>query len=291
MLCITQGRQSPKVANHKESKMSSWFSGGFARAKEINEQQAAGVLEFGNNEKSRFWIKVGSPREIIFLDDFTWTVEMDGSSVPITPFCRWEHKIEIGGDWRNCVYVTCTRGTAPCKFCDIGYKRVYMGGMSILDVTPYKDDAGKTVVRPRKRLIIATSKTLALIESKKAKKGNLVGWKYSAARHQEKDPRVGSDYEAETHVEDVRALAKSLGAPELNLDPYGFTADKAFEFYRKLFAPMPVELQEKMIKSGNIEDGSIMRKFRDQGGSVQPTRSPASGDSEASGDSDEVVPF
>jgi hypothetical protein len=266
--------------------MSSWFSGGFAQAKAINDGQGNGSFEFGNNEKSRFWLKDGQSRQIIFLDDFNWSVSMDGNSVPIIPFCRYEHKAELNGDWRNNVYLTCTRGASPCKCCDSGFKRIYVGAMSILDVTPFKDEkTGKMIVRPRKKLLVAVPSALMILQGKKEKKGNLLGWKYSVARHTKKDPKVGSDFEAEEQISDLKEFIKSTGTQqEVNLDPYGFTAEKAFEYYRKLFAPMPADQQERLF-NGAVEDGSVMRQYR-KGSNPSSSSSSSSSPSFAGGEDD-----
>jgi hypothetical protein len=270
-----------------------WFSGGFNRAREINEQQqSSGMLEFGNNERSRFWMKPGNSRQIIFLDDFNWTVQLEGNNHPIIPFCRFEHKIEIGGDWRNMLSVTCTKGVSPCKFCDLGYKRLYVGAMTVLDVTKTKDEkTGQMTIRPWKKLFVAVPSALMIIEKKKEKKENLTGWLYSAARHEKKSPKVGNDFEAEEKIEDVRQYLKDLKCQELNLDPYGFTADKAFEFYRKIFAPMPLEQQEKIIKSGSAEDGSIMKAYRKPAAGQTPSGASDTPDEDAPDAGSEVVPY
>jgi len=262
----------------------SWFSGGFKAAKEATENSNKS-FEFGNNEMSRFRVKVGTTSQVIFLDDFGWQITFDGNANSFIPFGRWEHKAELNGDWKNTVYATCTQGVSPCKFCDAGFKRYYVGSMSVLDLTQYTNKQGKLVTLPRKRIMPAAPKAMAIIEGKKNKKGNLLGWQYSVTRHDNKDPRVGSDFEAENHVEDVREFLKKFGAEgaAINLDPYGFTAEKAFEYYRTFFAPMPVDQQEKLFKSFNLVDGSVLKKM----GTAPAGQAPA----HAGEGGDQVIPY
>ena len=243
-----------------------WYSGGFNAVKE--EQAASSKrFEFGNNEMSRFRVKVGTESKVIFLDDFSWQVSLDGNQISFIPFGRWEHKAELNEDWKNTIYATCTKGVSPCKFCEAGFKRYYVGSMTVLDCTEYVDKSGKKVTMPRKRIMPAAPKAMSIIEAKKNKKGNLLGWQYSVTRHENKDPRVGSDFEAELHVEDVREFLKKHGEAGvgINLDPYGFTAEKAFEYYRNFFTPMPFDQQEKLFKSCNVVDGSVLKEHRKPG--------------------------
>lgn len=264
----------------------SWFSGGFKAAKEVTESSNK-QFEFGNNEMCRFRTKVGATSQVIFLDDFSWQVALDGNQISFIPFGRWEHKAEIGDDWKNNVYATCTKGVSPCKFCDAGFKRYYVGSMTVLDLTQYTNKKGELITLPRKRIMPAAPKAMAIIEGKKNKKGNLLGWQYSVTRHDNKDPRVGSDFEAENHIEDVRAFLKKFGAEgeKINLDPYGFTAEKAFEYYRVLFTPMPTDQQEKLFKSCNVSDGSVLHDHR------KPGASPATAPAKEDAGGDQVIPY
>jgi hypothetical protein len=262
-----------------------WFSGGFVKAREINESKGASGFDFGNNEKSRFFVTPKEPRQIIFLDDFDWQVTLEGNKLPIIPFCRHEHKIELGGDWQNCIYVTCTHGVSRCLPCENKFKRPYVGAMTILDVTPYKNDKGEMAILPRKKLLVAVPSALVLIETKKQRKENLLGWKYNVARHGTSfEPRVGSDFEPEEKIVDVREYVKKLGVPSMDLSPYGMTAEQSFEYYRKIFEPVPFEQQERMFKSGAVADGAVYRKGGK--GAVVPAKS-----EDSSGEGEESVPY
>lgn len=263
-----------------------WFSTGFDKARELADSR--GKYEFGNNRESRFFLKAPEPgkpgptKEVIFLDDFTWQLSRNGNSLPVIPFCYNEHIIQPNGMWENRLFLTCTKGVSPCAPCDHTFRGNFMGAMTVLEVTPFKDPkTGETRVVPRKLLMIGVPKGLKILETKKEKKGNLRGWRYSVTRHAQMDPRIGSDFEAEEHIEDVREYVKKLGCPDnFNLDPYGFTAQQAFDFYLKLFAPMPHDQQEKLFSTAAPTDGLAFKERGPvQGGSSSAPAASASGKS------------
>ena len=237
-----------------------WFSTGFEKAREEKERIEKGETEFVNSAKCRFWVSVGQSRDIIFLDDFAWSFETDGRTNPVIPFCRHEYSVDLGGgpdSWKNPVYITGT--PTHCKPAELNYRRHYVGAMTVLDITPFVDkETNQTVIRPRKRLLIATPTAMGLIERKKVSKSNLKGWKYSVGRLSNKDPRVGNDFESVEHYPDVAKHLKDLGCAEVNLDPYGFTSDQALNFYRELFAPMAYDEQERLF-SNPVRDGHEFR--------------------------------
>ena len=263
--------------------MSSWYSGGFEKSKEIKERQDKGEFEFLNQEKCRFWVSCGQEREIIFLDDFDWKAEVNGRESVTVPFCRNEFKLDLNNapdSWQDCVYLTDTSGSPHrCKPAELKFKSNFVGAMTVLDVTPVTDrDTGQKIIRPRKKLLMASPSAAAIIETKKNKKGNLKGWKYSVSRHDKTDPRVGSDFEALEHVDDVHAFLKTIGCTPINLDPYGFTGDKALEFYMDLFKPMPYEDQENLFKTYNVRDGNVFLAGRVDSGQQSHSGGGASSD-------------
>lgn len=250
-----------------------WFEGGFKRAREVKESQDSGNYEFGNNEKSRFWVTVGKERKIIFLDNFEWKVDRGGFESPVVPLLRNEYKVNLNNfpdAWKNCVYITAHPDpNEPSLPRERGFSRVYMGALTVLDVTPFKDDSGETKMYPRKKLFVAVPSALSVLESKLAKKGNLQGWQFSIARHEKRSPRVGNDFEPEKQFS-VEELRKEF--PNVNLDPLGFTAEEAMKFYMELFAPMPYEQQKKLFEGCNPIDG--WKSFKGSG--AQPVSSGAS---------------
>ena len=228
--------------------MGNWYMGGFDGIPENPSD------EFGNNDRSRFWVRVGEERKVIFLDDFNWKKEAEGLSRDVVPFGRWEHKINLNGNYRTAMFATCTQGIQPCKFCEAGFRKQYMGAMAVLDVTPFTSrETNEKMVRPRKKLIIAPKQTLKTLEAKKVKRGNLKGLLFSVGRHESKHARCGSDFEFEGQADFAKYDLK-----EMVLDPWGFDADKAFALYINLFAPIPYDKQVAAL-SGGATDGLVFR--------------------------------
>ena len=258
-----------------------WFSTGFSKAHEFTDSAR---YEFGNNRDSRFYLK--APEEgkslqtkvVIFLDDFSWQLSRDGNTLPVIPFCYNEHLVQPNGVWDNRLFLTCLKGVSTCLPCEHSFKRNFMGAMTILEVTPFKDQrTGENRTVPRKLLMIGVPKALRILETKKEKKGNLRGWKYSVVRHGKMDPRIGSDFEPEEHIEDVREYLKKMKCPDtFNLDPYGFTAQQAFDFYLNLFSPMPQAQQEKLFSSSSPTDGLAFKERSPAGGAHTPGASATS---------------
>jgi len=257
--------------------MSSWYSGGFAKGREISERQqqsrGKGTFEFTNVDRTRFFVRVAELRHIVFLDNFDWKINHEGNTIPVVPFGRYEHKLELDGDWKNPIYVTCARGSAPCKLCELGFKKNYIGAMTILDITPYKNKTtGEMMTRPFKKLLMATPQALCIIDSKKERKGNLLGMHYSVTRHKDTHPRTGSDYEYEGTFDFNSALVQGF-----DLAPYNLSAEKAVEFYKNLFKPMTYEEQERLLGNGNVTDGLVFRKDKRFGGARQGQGAQATG--------------
>jgi len=262
-----------------------WFGGGFKRAREVKEAQESGSFEFGNTEKSRFWVRVGDERQLVFLDDFEWKLVRGDAETMVVPCCHYEYKIDLANhpeSWKNCIYITgSTTAGARCVPAERGFSRVYVGTMTVLDITPFKDkESGEERVVPRKRLLVGVPSALSILEAKMNKKGNLKLWQYSVTRHEKRSPRIGNDFEAvkQWTEEDLRKEFQNV-----NLDPLGFTAEQAYTFYEDLLKPLDVDQQEKLFNSCAPTDG--WRAFKKDG---KPARAPvAAGGGGAPSDDDE----
>ena len=272
-----------------------WFEGGFKRAREVKEAQDSGNYEFGNNDASRFWVRTSEEKKFIFLDDFDWRVDIGGRTTDVVPFGRYEYKVDMNNhpeSWKSCVYITCTKGTnIPCIPAERNFKRFFVGAMTILDVTPFKDRrTGEVRVVPRKKLMVATPAALVILETKREKRGNLKGWRFTVTRHEDRSPRVGNDFEAEEQIteEQIRKMY-----PNINLDPFGFGAADAFKFYREMFKPMPHEDQKKLFESNpNAIDGYNSFKGRARTASTSPGGTSAKDPEPVSVDGgDEVISY
>lgn len=265
--------------------MGNWFDTGFTQAKDIARKRSEGLYE---NGLQRFWVQVGGDRKIIFLDDFSLKQSIGGMEVDTVPFGFWEHQLKIDGNWKDPVFATCTgEGCLPCEK---KFKRQHVGAMTILDISPYTDKEGKTVVKPWKKLMVAVTDALLIIEAKKNKKGNLKGCVYSVARHDKRHPRVGSDFEFEERIEDMKAKY-----PDLNLSPYGYSTEKTLDWYKELFKPLTREHVEKLFASHQVDDG--FTKFGGPssggsgGGSATPPGASKVGTEEGKDDDGKLVEY
>ena len=225
-----------------------WFESGFQRVKEVAEENKKN-FDFGNNDASRFWVRAGEVRNIIFLDNFDWKIELGGRVSEVVPFGRYEYRVDLNNgpeSWRNGIYFTCTKNNnIPCIPAEKNFKRLFVGALTVLDVTPFTDKNGEVKIIPKKKLFVAVPTALAILETKKERKGNLMGWKFAVARHGDISPKVGNDFESEEQftVDKLRELY-----PDVNLDPLGFSAADAFKFYRNLFNPQSYEDQKRLFE-------------------------------------------
>jgi len=124
---------------------------------------------------SRFWLKPGTTREIVFLDD--------------TRFGVHEHKIKVSDKWES---YTCSG--EGCVLCAHRTPKSYQEMYSILDLTPYLDKSGKEVKMTRR--LLAVGKQVADILSKRREDlgGSLFGKKFKVSRLGEKSASCGNDW-------------------------------------------------------------------------------------------------
>jgi len=227
---------------------SKWFQTGFKVAQDIAKAREDRQNQTG--DQRRFWLKVGTERDIIFLDNFKLMTERAGRECEAVPFIVAEHQLDIDQDWHKRKFVTCVG--SGCLCCEKKMKKVSVGVLSVLDVTPFTDQGGQKITRPEKKIFAAVSNALVLLNAKRAKRdGNLVGCRYSVARHEQRTPRVGGDFEFVEKHDDLKAKY-----PGLNLDPYGFSAEQTVAYYMKLLAPPSREELEQIFREHNVTDGA-----------------------------------
>lgn len=231
----------------------SWYSTGFARAREMLDNR-----DKQDKRLYRFWVGVGETREVIFLDNFDWIYSMgEDKKIPVVPFGFCEHSLKIDGDWKNPLFVTCSKSMGKCRPCEMKFRSQYVGALTVLDVTPFKDpESGMMVVRPRKKLMVAVPTALLIIEAKKSKRGNLQGCMFSVSRHDQKHPRVGSDFEFEKSCGED--LQKEY--PDIDLSPYKFSAKDAMSWYLNVFEPLSYEKVSDIFAKHDVSDGFAFRK-------------------------------
>jgi len=248
--------------------MSNWYSGGFKEHEKVVAERSlrkeGGALNMPQVMR-RFRVKQAEERRIIFLDDFTNQIH----GTPIVPFCINEHQINKNGDFKDSQHVTCIKGSAPCFLCENSFKRRYVGVLSLLDITPFKDSkTGELRVVPRVCLWAGVADAVLTIRHKKDKRGgNLAGCIFSVTRHGEKSPTVGSDYEFEEKIDDLRSWLEANNwhmqkrfdgsASPIDLGPYGMKTEQALTYYTTLLQPVPYAKLAEMFAQDEFSDGNV----------------------------------
>lgn len=177
----------------------SWYSTGYDGIDKEKER----IARAGG--PSRFWMKEGTSREIVLIDD--------------EPLCIYEHNWRANGHWRN--WLTCLKDSndiTPC--CEkLGDKsRSYVGVYTVVDCTEHKDAKGNSY-QYEVKLFPAKLKTLGVLRRKKGDRGSLIGAMFKVTRDTADDPNCGNDFEflREADLEKLYKVANYRGKklPEL----------------------------------------------------------------------------
>jgi len=163
----------------------SWATEGF----EGNKREEDRIAQmYGPN---RFWMPVGTTKELIFLDD--------------EPLCFHEHNPKINGDFKNwltCLQAVSDDGAACCEI--LGAKSRYWAGyFTVVDCSKYVDKKGNTHQYEIK-LLPAKLKSLKKFALKKKDRGSLVGCLYKATRADDKSPNIGDEHEFQKEADLVK---------------------------------------------------------------------------------------
>lgn len=177
----------------------SWYSTGYEG---IDREKDRIARLSGPN---RFWIKVGTSREIIFIDD--------------EPLCIYEHNPKLNGRWQN--WFTCLRDSHDQVVCceKLGDKtRYYVGYYTIVDLTENVDAKGNKY-QYEVKLLPTKLKSLSLMRRKKQDRGSLIGCAFKVHRDSEKDPNCGGEYEfqREGNLEKLFTVANYKGKKLVDL--------------------------------------------------------------------------
>lgn len=250
----------------------SWYDTGWGAAQRESEKAAQRRADSQNRTLQQwFWMLVSdkehdNSKTVIFIDDFSWK-RSDGMDV--VPVCVNFHYLVLDGEWKDTIHEPCVRHPAQppstCILCAAGYKTRFAGLFSVLDITPfYSQKVGAKIVRPKVLTYPAGHEALLILRDRNSRLTNLKGWKFSIARHDKKSPREGSDFVHEERIDDVVKYLKDKGIyPEpqypLDLAPYNYTADAAYDFYRKLITPRSREELQRLLASHICTDGTVYK--------------------------------
>lgn len=202
----------------------SWYDTGYGG---IDKEKERIARLSGPN---RFWMKEGTKREIVFIDD--------------EPLCLYEHNPKMNGKWTN--WITCLKDTTDIVTCceKLGERsRYYVGYYTIVDLTEHKDAKGNNY-QYEVKLIGAKLKSLQLLRRKKQDRGSLIGCIFNVHRDSQDDPNCGSEFEfqREANLEKLFSLATYKGKKLSDL--YKEAADKG-DVMQRLKDTFQLTLDEK----------------------------------------------
>jgi len=213
---------------------------------------------------NRFWMKEGTKREIVLIDD--------------EPACVYEHSPKINGSWNNAF--TCLKESSdiiPC--CEkLGERdRYYCGHYTIVDITE-PTDAKNAKYQHEIKLLPTKLKTLSLLRRKKGDRGSLIGCIFNVHRDSKDDPNCGSEFEFQREAkleglfplvtfkgkklvdlykeaaEKPEVMARLKDTFQLTLDAEGKIVPKIYSFnYEKILAQKTPQEIRSMLGSAQVE--------------------------------------
>ena len=151
----------------------SWYQTGFNALDSIPDLK----------RQSRFFLKPGEEKKIIFLDS--------------QPFSFWEHQATINGDFRN--YFTCLRNmNKSCPLCDAKVKKYFVGLFTIIEVGQWTDKEGKVHKNPIRLMPI--KQTALKILKRHEEKGKIKNGLFTVYRSGPKSGTSGDVFDFEEFV-------------------------------------------------------------------------------------------
>jgi hypothetical protein len=158
----------------------------------------------------RFYLEVGGEARISFVDG---ALDLDGAlDVP-----QWyEHRLFIGNRMTAVVcYETLTGANSmgPCPVCEAGHQTQYVGGMTIVNHTPYQIKSGQNagkMLQNRRQQLVAPRSALETLQKLATTRNGLVAHVFDVYRKEKKDPRIGSvwDWVGQLTADQVKGLGE-----------------------------------------------------------------------------------
>ena len=190
-----------------------------------------------SDELERFYLKVGSDnaKEVVFETD--------------EPFTLWEHRLNIGGSWKN--WLTCRSkidSAGECRACKEG-DASFVGVYFVRDMTGWKSKKdGKQKGVGKRMLYVATRKVMRQIKILKDRRGSLVGWKVAISRAENTSSGCGDLFDPIEKI-DMSALLDVGPVPSM---------DDLWELFRPLSnAEMEAVLAGKKLKGSDPADDTV----------------------------------
>jgi hypothetical protein len=186
----------------------SWLTQGAGSAKALQAEKAK--QEARANEQGRlqrFWLKPGEEARITFVDGVLATEGMNKDCLTFASY--YEHHLQINGQWGN--YFVCTQSeNSKCPICEEDNRASFVGALTVIDHREIKSRDGTKVYKDQKKLFIASSNTLMVLQQLAAKRKGLVGCTFDVYRTSKTDARVGStfDFIERNSLEDLQEQFK-----------------------------------------------------------------------------------
>lgn len=192
----------------------------------------------------RLWLPEGSSKIIIFLDG--------------EPFRFYEHQLYLNSSWMN--WFSCRRQgktSEVCPLCDFGDSPYYVGMYTVIDCSEWTDRKG-VVHKNERKIFAAKIDTMKLLKLKKEKLGGLALCKFEVSRIGAKSPSVGNNFEFIERV-DEKTVEKMLNegreGERLKVEPFN---------YEEIFAPLPKERLEAIVRKINNERAGAKPEYSDE---------------------------
>ena len=167
-------------------------------AQEIAEQEEKKAEMRAKNNIFRFWLPKDATSSITFLDGNVADGILD------IPFYH-EHNVNMNGSWLN--WFICTQDEEPCPICEGGGTASYVGIMTVIDHSEYKDKNGN-IKKDTLKLFVAKRDTIKLLQKYAVKRGGLRGCTFDVSRTGDKSPGVGSAFDFTEKLTDAELKAK-----------------------------------------------------------------------------------
>lgn len=247
--------------------MESWYGTNYQGVDEAKQ-----AIEERRNQPSRFWMKAGESRRLLFLDEVGFTFN--------------EHRIfRIPNDWKSTEMETCPG--PGCPLCAQNNARILTIVHTVVDLDGFKDKDGKEQGKMKKHLFAMGVTVADLLREGKKNWGGLKGHAIRVMRKTDRDARTGSAFD---HcLKDGKAVVYSLedvAARNIDITPYN---------YVEIFQPKSLEaLNAKYGRVAFAPDDFAMNTGGPKGATSSNSYPPASTEFNAQkggGGFDDDVPF
>lgn len=183
-----------------------WLNQGVDSAKALAAEKAKQeAREQEQGKLHRFWLNAGEEARITFVDG---TLATEGVNKGCLMFASYyEHHLQLNGQWGN--YFVCLESEgAKCPICEEGNRSTFVGALTIIDHREFASKDGSKTFKDQKRLFIASSNTIVMLQQLAAKRGGLVGCTFDVYRTTKKEARVGNtfDFIEKNSVEDLQKM-------------------------------------------------------------------------------------